>query len=256
MGAITLLVMAGINVITAVFLFCTGVKVARRPLSHEMRWAGAGFILSWFMLGIMVATDAARLIVAWTPNPNVDLYASLAILKIFATAAMIAGFGYYVGFLITGRRSLAPPILLFAFSHAILFLYIIQYRNPLAIIDGTWGAVMIFEVPPLMIAGSNLVTYTYYFAPPILLALAFLTLLLRFDDSAMRLRALATGLVVIAYHATGFILFAPTMDLNHIANPIAMLLVTAVAIFAWRTQRAPASRTAPSPTTPTTLTRN
>lgn len=235
-----LLVMAAMNLIAAAFFALTAKTVAGRPLSSQAQLAGTAFMVSWAMLAFMAASDAARLVLAWAPGDDVALYATFARFKILATALMIVGFGYYVAFLWTGKKAVGVPIILFAASHALLFLYMMDVRVPSGVVSGAWGAVMIFERPSILFGESNLVTYFYFFAPPILLAVAFMSLIFLFTEHQKRLRILGTGLVIFGYQGTGFLLFSPRVDLDHVVNPLALLLVVVIAWFAWWAHRQPA----------------
>lgn len=243
----TLLVMAAMNLAAVAFFLLTAKEVSKRPFSPETRMAGTAFIASWCMLAVMAGTDALRLGVASMAAPDLPLYATLARVKIIATAIMIAGFGYYVAYLWTGRRRAGVPIVLFAVSHGLFFLYMVELRDPSGIAIGTWGSALVFANPPMGFFGSPYLTFAYYFAPPVILAFAFLSLIYLWDDPRQRLRAVATGSVVIGYHAIGILLYSPQADLGNPVNPFAVGLIASAAVFAWVVHRKPDGIVDPSP---------
>jgi hypothetical protein len=246
LGPHTLLVMVGLNIAAAVFFALTARAASRRRYSSENRAAGIAFTVSWLSLATISTMHAFRLLAAWT-HIDIVFYDMAANIIILATGAMIAGFGYYVAYLGTGSRALGLTIILFAASHALLFLFFHTQRNLVGILAGTWEVTIIYEQPPINLFGFAPITYMYYFAPPILLSLGYLGLLLQFKDPRQRIRALTTGLVVFIYHAAGFVTAAPIISSDHVLKPIAVGLVVVVAVSAWAAQRNPTHPPNPQP---------
>jgi hypothetical protein len=239
----TLLIMAVLNIAAALFFALTAREVSTRQYSAENRAAGLAFTLSWIAMAGIAMAHALRLLVAWGYH-DLILYDMSARVIIILTAVMIAGFGYYVAFLGTGKRFFGIPIVLFAATHALLFLYFHTHRNLIGIITGTWEVAIVYENPSVNLFGLSLITYVYYFAPPVLLALGYLGLVVKYTDRRQRMRALTTGLVVFVYHVAGFMLAIPGSS-ERVLSPIALILVVIVAAAAWTAQRRPSASTDP-----------
>lgn len=235
-----MLSISALHLLAAVFFALTARTIFKRGYDADVRSAGYAFVFAWVMLAVMAGSDGLRLLLA-AAGADLSLYATLARVKTVATALMIAGFGYFVLYIWTGKKQILIPLAAYALFHSVFYLYLIEHRVPTGIVTQTWGAAMTFESPPLIIADSSLVTYFVFFAPPIVLGLLFLTLLFRFGHTGQRMRAGATASVVILYHSTGFLLFFPNTELNLVAKPVLTTLMAASAALAWFVYRNPAS---------------
>lgn len=64
-----------------------------------------------------------------------------------------------------------------------------------------------------------------------------MSLLLLFNEHKQRLRITGTVLVIFSYQGIGFLLYSPRADLDHIINPLVLILVVVIAGYAWWVHR-------------------
>lgn len=238
MASVSLLSLSALHLLAAIFLAMTAWKVLKRDFTPDVRSAGSAFGLAWLMLAVMAGSDGLRILAAIAAESDVALYAAVVQIGVIATAVMIAGFGYYVLFLWTGKRWTLVPLVVYGVFHAAFYLYRIHLRTPAGIETSAWSTAMTFQGDPTQIA-SPITTYLTFYAPPVLLALLFLSLLFRFGHPGQRLRAVATAAVIIFYHGTHYLRFAPDFHLQPLANPFMAILLIISAVVAWFAHRVP-----------------
>lgn len=236
------------HLVAAVFFALTARNVLKRPYTPDVKNAGIAFALAWVMLAVMAGSDSLRILVALFAETDVALYAAVVQTGVIATALMIAGFGYYVLFIWTGRKWTLLPLAAYGLFHAVFYLYRIHLRTPNGIETSAWGTAMTFQDAPTQSLAAPISTYATFYAPPVLLALLFLSLLFRFGHSEQRLRAIATAMAIIFYHGTHYLRFAPGLGMEPLANPFMAVLLILSAALAWFAHRIPVTlETAPEP---------
>ena len=239
MASPLILVTASILLATAVLFALVAALSGRRTYSRENRIAGIAFTLGWAALATKALFDAGRMLIPFLGGQETVLWLTFTRFVIVATALSIWGFGYYVGFLWSGRARFNLPLAFFAGSHALDFLYFIEATQQLSVVAGTWG-VRIQETSPGLPPLAGAVILVYFFVPILLIAAAYLILSFRLPHRLQRLRAASIALAVITYMAGGIYLSAPQADPNSILNPIAATTILIASTLAYALYRNPA----------------
>lgn len=228
-----LLVVSAVALLATAYLFAhVALLASRRTYSQENRIAGFAFVLAWAALCTQAAMDAGRTLIPFLGADQTTYWLTFTRIKIFAAAVMIWGFGYYVGFLWSGRARFNTPLMAFAASHALLFLYLIERTTQLAVVSGTWST-RIQEVEPTLPTWGTPLVLAYFILPVTLIAGAYFLLSYRLPHRLQRLRAASIALCVIIYQTTTIYLANPASDPSSLLNPLLTLLVVGTALFAF-----------------------
>lgn len=207
MGILLLSTALAIAVASASF-GVVGLGLLKRRYSADHRTVAVAFAVAWFALAVAAWTDAARVIAATTGVLDGRVHAALMAAKILTAPIAIWGLGYYVTFLWTGRGRWSTPLALFAAAHAVVFLFLLARRLPLTVATGEWAIRTAFAQAPAAPWMQGVGTLLF-FLPPIVLAVAYLGLVLRVRSRSLRARVVAVGLAIVVYHLASALLHDP-----------------------------------------------
>jgi hypothetical protein len=233
-----LLVTVGLLLTISVLFALVAILAGRREYSPDTRAAGVAFTLAWASLAAKALFDASRTLAPALPVDDLLVWLTATRLLIIATAIMIWGFGYYVGFLWSGRARFSIPLGAFAAFHALFFLYFIERTQHLAVITGTWSVrIQAYEltIPEYM----PILILVLFFVPILAIAGAYLTLSLRLPNRLQRLRAASIAVAIITYQGSGIYLAAPQADPSSLLNPILVAINAMAAAIAYTAYKNP-----------------
>lgn len=217
--AIGLLFTAAGSVAAAVLFAMAGTRFLRRDFSAGTRAAGIAFGAWWLLLAAILADDALRVLLGLSGAPSVTAYLLLVYLKMALMVAAVVALGSYVGFLWTGRLWPAVPIAAAALGHGLFFANGLAVRLP-AEVDVAFYSTRIVLQPLDGTVPAPLGAFVF-FAPGLLLALAYGLLMLRVDRPSRR-RAVAVLASLVVVFLVGSIQFNPLTPGD---SPIFVVLV-------------------------------
>lgn len=185
----------------AVFLLVAQ-TVWSRPVSQESRRARNAFVTWWAILGgitlvglVLQLPGAAR---------DIDTYVVLLVAMLGLLCVGLWGLLFYLVYLFTSRRNLAIPL---AIGYAVYFAFltaVILNANPIGFEESATGRTVQYEHP---IATSPLYwpVILLLVAPPLVAAIAYLSLYWKVDDVVQKRRILLVSGSLIVWFGSSLV---------------------------------------------------
>jgi hypothetical protein len=216
-------------------------QLSRRSRDPGISLPAVAFAVAWGAFSFMALNDALRITLGVWALPTVEVYFTLARLKIFAAAIAIWGLGLYVVYLWSGTvRGWNLGLSLVAASHAFLFLYLMERRSPAGVELGPWAPGLTFANPPALGESMTLLVFAYFFFPPVALTLLYLFVVFRLKDRTQRFRVTMVAVAVLLFHLTNAIQSRPETPRDSPVWVVIAIVNVLVGIVAYTAYQPPA----------------
>lgn len=181
-----------------------GRAVSQRQLTGEARRANAFFVLWWHSLaGLLIATAGFSAAAAFG-YINLALHITLLHAVLLVICLALWGLGYYFAYLFTGRAHWLVPLGVFYGAFFLLLDYLVLLREPYAVHLGTWSTEIQYRHE---LAGGGWTQFLLLLlvGPPIVGALAYLSLYFRVDAPEQKYRIGLVGGSISLWMASGVV---------------------------------------------------
>lgn len=196
--SLTLLVAGAVAVPVGLVYAWIGRRFSHREVSRDAETAMVAFTAWWYGLAAYTLAEGVRLLLAGGGVLDVNVFVGLELMGDLFVSAALWGLLVYLIYLWRGRSSWTVPAVAGAYLGVFLVsVYLVTVAQPVGLDVGTWGVELAFASPPT--ASVEQVLLAIGTVPPILCALAYLSLYPRIDDPTRAYRILLVSVGVIAW---------------------------------------------------------
>jgi hypothetical protein len=164
-----------------------GTRIAQRRVQREAQLPLVAFATWWHALAGVTLLAAVCAALAAFGQLDHDLFVAVSYGNLFLIALALAGLVYYLLYLYSGIRRWWKLLVPVYYAYAIFLVYFVRAHRPSGYEVRRWGLAIAYEIPverdPLFLAVLLLLVL-----PPILAALAYLSLLRHASGRTLRYR--------------------------------------------------------------------
>lgn len=234
------LVAAAFALINGSLFTIVGNAVNRRRLAGEEGRANSFFAMWWYSFGGLSFVGAGFSVAGAFGYHDLPLYITLTYIVIFVLCLALWGLGYYLAFIFTGSRRWLVPLGIFYGFYFAFFVYFVIILEPVGIEVGRWQSELDFRYEPE--DKSSWTPFLILFVvPPIVGALAYLSLIFRVQSAVQRFRIAMVAGSIVAWFGSSLIASAFNAQDQDWWFPVAQLIsitVTLAVLIAFRTPAA------------------
>ncbi|HUR61936.1 MAG TPA: hypothetical protein VM286_06180 [Candidatus Thermoplasmatota archaeon] len=182
-----------LSLVTALTYTWVGRVLATRRLAGEERRANHLFVLWWYSLAGLGFVTAGFGMAAAFGYTNLALHVALTNAELLAICLALWGLTYYLAYIFMGSDRLLAPSGFFYGACYLLLLYVVAWASPTGVALGRWSTQLTFARDLQSERWVGLVLMPILL-PPLIGAIAYLTLFFRVDQPVQKYRiALVSG---------------------------------------------------------------
>jgi hypothetical protein len=229
----TLAVSAVVSLVAAAVFLFVGELFRRRVRGSGGQLALGGFTVYWYGIGTYTLFGALGDALAALGVTPFALFLGIRYVTIPVASAALAGLGFYIVYLYTGRAGWAWPIGAFYGLITLGMWYYVTRQHPVGVAVLRWRTDLAYEhelVSPVFLG-----ILLALMVPQLVAAVAYLTLVRRVDAPTQRWRILLVGSGIILWFSSSLAARAADDDLwQLVTRPGLGMLVAAMVLAAYR----------------------